>query len=226
MIIIEKDVGREVVTAHGAKGVITEVFPNSCYIRIINAHKPHENDRTWYDQVWSYDLYGTFHIIAGHDTSGMNVRFIDEQPQPEEVKQEAERAMRFNSNKFGISLLPLDGIIELVRVYTVGAFKYKPNNWLKGMPWEECAASLDRHWFKWRCGHNVDPDTGCHHLAHVMWNALTLLVYQLRGIGKDDRTKINIDDDFNLVHNPLGIGLSPEKLEELQNKYKKQRGEE
>jgi len=225
MIITEKDVGREVVTSHGAKGVIVAVEDHAT-VNIFTPHSVYPDGYVYDCGTWTYALDGTFPSMGRKGTDCMNLHFVDEQPQPEEVKQEPERAMRFNSNKFGINLLPLDGIIELVRVYTVGAFKYKPNNWLKGMPWEECAASLDRHWFKWRCGHNVDPDTGCHHLAHVMWNALTLLVYQLRGIGKDDRTKINIDDDFNLVHNPLGIGLSPEKLEELQNKYKKQRGEE
>ena len=41
-------------------------------------------------------------------------------------------------------------------------------------------------------GERDDPETKCHHLAHVAWNALALMVYEMRGLGEDDlnrRTK-------------------------------------
>ncbi len=140
------------------------------------------------------------------------------------LPQVKEEALRYDDNKMRFDLLPVEGIIELTRVYTIGAIKYKDNNWRKGMKFSKCVASLERHWIKWKLGEQVDPETGCHHLAHVCWNAMTLLVYCLTKTGTDDRNmNYKIDDSFNIVDNHLGIGLSEEKIQELRNKFPKEK---
>jgi hypothetical protein len=96
-------------------------------------------------------------------------------------------AMRFDADKLRWDLLPPDAMSELVRVYTFGASKYADRNWEKGMRWSRCFGSMMRHCWAWMAGERNDPESGCHHLAHVAWNALALVTYQTRGVGQDDR---------------------------------------
>jgi hypothetical protein len=111
-------------------------------------------------------------------------------------------------------------MIELASIYTMGAIKYDDNNWRKGMPYRKVVRPIFSHLYKWMSGQNIDSETGCHHLAAVAWNALTLMVYQIHKKGVDDRVFFSIDDNFNWVDNHLGIGLDDAKLTELKNKYK------
>ncbi|GAB6852987.1 dATP/dGTP diphosphohydrolase domain-containing protein [Asaia astilbis] len=101
-----------------------------------------------------------------------------------------EGALRFNEGKLRFDLLPPDPVEELVAVLTMGAKKYSERNWEKGMSWMACQASLMRHLSAWMKGEDRDPESGRLHMAHVMWNAMAILTYQLRGIGTDDRPKI------------------------------------
>lgn len=96
-------------------------------------------------------------------------------------------ADRFDTNKLRMDLLPVEWTVELSKVLTRGAEKYGDNNWQKGMEWSRCVGSLYRHLTKWQSGITFDSETQCHHLAHVAWNALALLTYQLEGVGVDDR---------------------------------------
>lgn len=96
--------------------------------------------------------------------------------------------LRYNAGKPRYDLLPADALDELVKVFTRGAEKYAPRNWEKGMAWSEtCFAALQRHAWKWQAGEDIDPETGCQHMAHAAWNALALVAYSLRGVGQDDR---------------------------------------
>ena len=95
--------------------------------------------------------------------------------------------LRYNEGKLRYDLLPADALEELVKVYTKGAAKYAPRNWEKGMDWSKCFASLLRHAFSWAKGEDLDPETGCAHMAHVAWNALALVAYAKRSKGLDDR---------------------------------------
>lgn len=102
--------------------------------------------------------------------------------------------LRYDGGKLRYDLLPPDALEELVKVYTQGAKKYAENNWLKGMSWSRVFGSLLRHaWAFWR-GEILDPETGCHHMAHVAWNAFALCTYALRKIGTDDRVILKRDE--------------------------------
>lgn len=140
------------------------------------------------------------------------------------VKEEPKKeAMRFSDNKLRFDLIPAEVLIELARVYTIGGVKYDDNNWRKGMKYSKVLGSLQRHLILFICGFDRDPDTKCHNLAQVIWNAATLLVYRLRGLGTDDRIKYDIDENFDLVHNPMQLGMSKEELAELRKKYQQER---
>lgn len=81
-------------------------------------------------------------------------------------------------------LLPLAEIEDIVRVYTVGAEKYKADSW-KNIPegFERYRAALLRHMVAYMKGDRFDKDTGAMHLAQVCWNAIALLYYDKHNKG-------------------------------------------
>ncbi len=95
--------------------------------------------------------------------------------------------VRADAGKTEFHLIPCDALGELGRVYTFGAKKYAPRNWERGMLWSRAYNSLMRHLQAFWSGENRDAESQLYHLAHVAWNAVALLTYQIRGIGEDDR---------------------------------------
>lgn len=215
--LTEKDIGREVVTLNGDVGKITTFQHNTstnCADFFTVVFK---------DGAWNYYVGGYF-CGCEHEPEYYKhlSHFADNPPKTEPNKP--EEAMRFDDNKLRFDLIPHEAMIELARAFTIGAIKYEDNNFRKGMKFSRCVGPLERHWNLWKCGQDTDPDTKCHHLASVLWNAAVLLTYQLREIGTDDRIKYpNVDALFNLIDNPMGLGMSPEEMKELREKYKQQR---
>lgn len=96
-------------------------------------------------------------------------------------------------------LLPLLTIEEVVKVYTAGAKKYAPNNWmLLENGYERYKAALFRHICEFERGKWLDADTGCIHLAQVAWNAIAMLHIEMekRKENNTDNSK-NTDSDEN-----------------------------
>lgn len=88
-----------------------------------------------------------------------------------------ERALKDKDGKVRYDLLPSAALEELARVYTKGAEKYEPNNWMKGRPFSECFSAMMRHAWKYWRGEDLDPETGCHHMSAVAFWALELVSY-------------------------------------------------
>lgn len=124
--------------------------------------------------------------------------------------QSNDPAMRFDYGKLRWELLPDDAIEKIVEVYSHGSLKYEDDNWRKGMKWNRVIGSMKRHIKAFTTGEDIDPDSGCLHIAMVAWNAITLLWYQLEGIDGDNRVKTC--KDFELMIK------KPEDIEELQIK--------
>lgn len=143
------------------------------------------------------------------------------------MSEQKPQGMRFSSGKMKFwSQIPKDALVEIMRVYHIGGIKYDENNWLRGMKFSDMANPLERHWFLWSMGDTKDRETRCHHLAHVAWNAIGLLVYELRGLGIDDRIKLPIDADFSWLSGPakeMDLGLTKSELDELAVKYNKEK---
>lgn len=86
-------------------------------------------------------------------------------------------------------LIPMDALWEVAEVFGRGAQKYADRNWEKGYKWGLSVAALQRH-LALRLGGEVrDEETGARHLAQVVWHALALLTFELRGLGTDDITR-------------------------------------
>lgn len=112
------------------------------------------------------------------------------------------KGLRMDSGKTRVELIPADALLYLGRIYQYGAFKYSDRNWERGMKWSRVIAPLFRHLLQFMMGKKYD-DCGedckekkrklCKfhsrllHSAHIAWNGITLLTFEIRGIGEDDR---------------------------------------
>lgn len=77
------------------------------------------------------------------------------------------------------SVLPMDALIGVVRVFEKGQIKYGSfRTWLPGIRFGKLFSAIVRHLFGWfYFGHNVDKESGEHPLCHVIANALMLLTF-------------------------------------------------
>lgn len=108
---------------------------------------------------------------------------------PECTKEDKPKADRFDDNKpmLQYNLLGRE-VCELeASVWTAGAEKYSPGNWLKGQSTTKAAGSLLRHLTAYLAGEDNDPESGLPHIGHVITSAKILANGQLKGF--DDRSK-------------------------------------
>ena len=101
--------------------------------------------------------------------------------------EEIERALRYNKGKLKWSLVDWKYLEPMVRVLEMGAEKYAPYNWKKGMPITEVSESLLRHMFSFLNGEDIDSESKVNHLGHVMVNAMFLLYILDQKPEYDDR---------------------------------------
>ena len=107
-----------------------------------------------------------------------------------------------DSGKVKFHLIPIEPLWALAKLYTVGALKYTPWNWAKGMSWGRVYDAMRRHGGKWLNKQRFDLKDGQHHLIAVAWCAFTLYVYELFGIGTDDRPAYNIKKPSDVNMDP------------------------
>lgn len=101
-------------------------------------------------------------------------------------------AMREPSDGKGrFDLISPYALTRLAKWYELGAMKYAPRNWEKGIPYSRCADSAMRHLVKFLMGMD-DED----HLAAVAWNVFAIMHYQELGMDKFDDLK-----DANIAWN-------------------------
>ncbi|MDB4302196.1 DUF5664 domain-containing protein [bacterium] len=71
-----------------------------------------------------------------------------------------------------------EALLEVGRVGTFGANKYTDNGWKDvDNAVSRYSDALLRHYFKHKCGEDIDPDSGLSHLGHMAWNALAILEF-------------------------------------------------
>lgn len=72
-------------------------------------------------------------------------------------------------------LLPWPELAEVARLYGQGASKYSARNWEKGYEVSLSFAALMRHLTAFWGGEDYDKQTGCHHLASVIFHASAMM---------------------------------------------------
>lgn len=105
------------------------------------------------------------------------------------MKEETGEGLRYNQGKTQLDLIPPFVIEQLGKVLTFGAEKYDRNNYRKGMAWSKVLDSLMRHLNAFRSGEDFDPESGLHHLSHILANTSFLLEYTRIYPQGDDRIK-------------------------------------
>jgi len=111
------------------------------------------------------------------------------------IMRKKDKAVKFDGRgsfkeKLRFDLLPVDALIEVVKIYNYGAKKYPSDrNWEGGLFWSRVFGSLQRHsWAFWN-GEDLDKESGLSHLAHAAWCCLALLEYARTKRCYDDRPK-------------------------------------
>lgn len=66
-------------------------------------------------------------------------------------------------------------LIETIAVWEYGKKKYAAFNWMKGMVWSQTIASYMRHIWDLARGEMHDQESGRHHGAHLVCNAMMLV---------------------------------------------------
>ena len=98
-----------------------------------------------------------------------------------------DKALHYSGKKLGIDQIPVEILAEVGLVYSYGEQKYARDNWKKGTDWSEFIGSAKRHLAYWEMGERTDPESALPHLAHAIWNLITLLYYDNYSLGHDDR---------------------------------------
>jgi hypothetical protein len=85
---------------------------------------------------------------------------------------------RANAGKIDLTLVPMWLLGGVTRVFMGGCLKYVNWNWANGMKWGSAMACTMRHLFKWwYMGDDIAPESGEHHLDHVLANVFMLKHY-------------------------------------------------
>lgn len=116
---------------------------------------------------------------------------VEGKPFKEVIITDAKTGGQKGSKMARFDLIPPEATWALAEVYGAGTKKYNDRNWEKGYKWGLSVAALERHLNLWKQRKSWDTEgegaTGCHHLMQVAWHAFTLFIFELRGIGTDDR---------------------------------------
>lgn len=98
-----------------------------------------------------------------------------------------KKALRYNENKVEWSLVDWKSLEPMVKVLMYGSKKYAPDNWKKGQDLRSLSSCLMRHLVAFMDGEDIDPESGEHHLGHVMCNAMFMIHSQAKHGWTDNR---------------------------------------
>lgn len=107
----------------------------------------------------------------------------------EMYEKKNHEGLKHDQDKLRFDLIPVKPLENLAEVYTIGAKKYAPRNWEKGISWGRIFAAMMRHAWAWWRGEKYDPVDGQHHLASVAWCAFALMEYENTHKELDDRNE-------------------------------------
>jgi hypothetical protein len=120
---------------------------------------------------------------------------------------------KFDEDKPRFDLIPALPMIELARLYAIGAKKYDDRNWEKGISWGRIFRAMVGHAWTWWAGERFDKKDGQHHLSSVAWCALTLMEYERTRPEYDSREEINLPlKEDHIEGFPLDHPLTKEEL--------------
>lgn len=103
------------------------------------------------------------------------------------TQQKQEPAWKQDGGKPRLDLIAPEFLFGTAEVLKFGAAKYGQRNWERGMSWGRVFGALMRHMWAWWGGEATDKETGFSHLWHAACCLMSLIAYEQRKIGTDDR---------------------------------------
>lgn len=94
-----------------------------------------------------------------------------------------------DTGKLRMDLVPVPAIRAMARGFGYGADKYEAWNWTKGLSTGRLYGALLRHLTAWWDGEDFDPESGLHHLDHVLCCAAMLQGTVEHKLAQDDRPR-------------------------------------
>lgn len=97
--------------------------------------------------------------------------------------------VKHDGGKPRLGLIHKSFMWALATTLTKGAQKYNEYNWLGGMDWSRPYDATLRHLTAWWDGESKDLESGDSHLWHAAAEIMFLVVFEVLGLGKDNRYK-------------------------------------
>jgi len=111
------------------------------------------------------------------------------------------KGIKWDHDKPRFDLIPPYIEEEVAKVLTFGARKYAPDNWKKVPDGKRrYLSAIRRHYQAFRKGEQLDPETGLHHMAHLICCAMFL-------------------GEADLTNEPLPEALTDDKEQLQSSKY-------
>lgn len=109
-------------------------------------------------------------------------------PSPDEYISDPPptQALKHDSGKLPMSLVPPEALEGFAEVLSFGAEKYGERNWENGMEWSRLFDAALRHQKDFLKGERKDPESGYSHLKHAFANLGMLIAYEARGMNEYD----------------------------------------
>lgn len=123
-----------------------------------------------------------------------------------------DKAIKYDTDKPRTDLLPATSLVEISKVFTFGAVKYSPHNYLQGdgLKYSRLIGALLRHIFAFMSGEDFDKESKMHHLAHAGCCLLMLMETVRVHPENDDRQirfldKIKSNEDVQISYEPAKV---------------------
>lgn len=102
----------------------------------------------------------------------------------ETTGENSQKALRYNSGKLRLNLLPWEWQKWLTELLMKGAEKYEAENWKVSLNTDDHNSfvadrkeSLKRHLLQYDSGELTDEESGIRHMVMIAWNSLTIAWY-------------------------------------------------
>ena len=109
-----------------------------------------------------------------------------------ETSSMGSKALKYDENKVDWSLIPVEAMEEVLKVFQYGERKYARWNFRNGFNSNRLIASCLRHVTSWQKGIDLDEETGLSHLSHAVCCLLMLRTNQIDNVMEDGRYKKKI----------------------------------
>lgn len=115
-----------------------------------------------------------------------------------------QQGNKADTGKSPCELLSPVAMLATADVLAVGAKKYAPNNWRKGLAWSRVIGAILRHLFAFMRGEDLDAETGLPHIDHLACEVMFLQEFY--------RTRKDLDDRYSAQSANLSAIIQPYQM--------------